>query len=191
MVSEAPGEGPGSRRGLLKAVGAGAAALIVAACGHHDSLRSQLKREPAVAQTDIALLNHLLDIEHKAVAAYTAGGPLLDPVAAKAARQFLAQELAHASTLDILVRVAGGKSNKPLPSYNLGNPRSSEDVLRLLHSIETAQIAAYLDAIPRLAPSPVRTMVAEVFANDAQHISVVRSLLGEAPAPAPFVSGRE
>ncbi len=106
----------------------------------------------------MALLNHLVDLEYLAVAAYTAGLPLLRRPAAGAAKQFLAQELGHAQGLGLLVREAGGKDNKPRDSYELGNPRSETDVLRLLHTVETLQIAAYVAAIPRLGPAKVRTL---------------------------------
>lgn len=179
-----------SRRGFLTAGGAGAAGLLLAACGH-DSLKTQLGHDPPVAQSDVSLLNHLVDLEYLAVAAYTAGLPLLRPPASHAAKQFLAQELGHAQGLSILVREAGGKASKPREAYDLGHPRSQSDVLRLLHTIEIEQIAAYVDAIPRLGPAKVRTLTTQYFANDAQHISVVRFLQGQSALPAPFVTGRE
>jgi hypothetical protein len=168
----------------------GGAALLVGGCGG-DSLKAQLGRDPSVAQTDVTLLNHLVDIEYLSVAAYMAGLPLLPPTAYHAAKQFLAQELGHISGLSILIREAGGKANKPHQTYDLGSPRTSHDVLRLLHTVETLQIRAYLDAIPRLGPAKVRKLTAQYFVNDAQHISIVRSLLGQAPLPAPLVTGRE
>jgi hypothetical protein len=168
----------------------GGAVLLADACGG-DSLKAQLKRDLPTSQTDVKLLNHLVDLEYLAVAAYTAGLPLLPPTPYHAAKQFLAQELGHAQGLSILVREAGGKANKPRQTYDLGNPRTSRDVLRLLHTVETLQIASYLDAIPRLGPAKLRTLTAQYFANDAQHVSIVRSLLGQAPLPAPLVTGRE
>jgi hypothetical protein len=179
-----------SRRGFLTAGAAGGAALLLEGCGG-DSLKTKLRRDPPVAQADVALLNHLIDLEYLAVAAYTAGLPLLPPTPYHAAKQFLAQELGHAAGLSILVREAGGKANKPRQRYDLGHPRNPADVLRLLHTVETLQIAAYLDAIPRLAPATVRKLATQYLANDAQHISVVRSLRGQALLPAPFLTGRE
>jgi hypothetical protein len=178
-----------SRRGFLGAGLAACGSLAVAACG--DSLKTQLKHAPPVARADITLLNHLIDLEYLAVAAYTAGLPLLPPTAYHAAKQFLAQELGHAQGLALLVREAGGKENKPRPTYDLGAPKTTAEVLRLLHQVEAQQIAAYVDVIPRLGPAKVRTLTTQYFANDAQHISIIRSLLGQAPLPAPFVTGRE
>jgi hypothetical protein len=179
-----------SRRGFLGAGLAGGSALVLAACGG-DSLKTQLKQAPPVAQTDVVLLNHLIDLEYHAVAAYTAGLPLLGPTAYHASKQFLAQELGHVSGLSLLVREAGGKPPKPREDYQLGAPKTVDDVLRLLHEVETQQIAAYVDIIPRLGPAKVRTLTTQYFANDAQHISIVRALLGEDPLPAAFVTGRE
>jgi hypothetical protein len=178
-----------SRRGFLSAGLAAGGALSIAGCGG-DSLKTQLKHAAPVAKTDVALLNHLIDLEYMAVAAYTAGLPLLRPTAYHAAKQFLAQELGHAQGLGLLVREAGGKEHKPRASYDLGTPRTEADVLRLLHGLETQQISAYLETIPRLGPAKVRTLVTQYFANDAQHISIVRSLQGQAPLAAPVVTGR-
>ncbi len=101
-----------SRRGFLGAGLAAGGSLALAGCGG-DSLKAQLKQAPPVARADVTLLNHLIDLEYLAVAAYTAGLPLLPPTAYHAAKQFLAQELGHAQGLALLVREAGGKESKP------------------------------------------------------------------------------
>jgi hypothetical protein len=176
----------GTRRALLAA--AGGAAL--AGCGR-STATSRPKQGTPVARADVDLLNRLIDLEDHAVAAYAAAAPLLDPGPARAAKRFLQQELDHADGLARLVRDAGGKPRKPRASYDLGHPRTGEDILRVLHRIESAQLAAYLDAIPRLSPGPVRAMAAAFFANDAQHVSIVRAQLGLAPVPAALVTGRE
>jgi hypothetical protein len=170
--------------------GALAGALLLAECGK-ESLHQQLKRQPTVAHRDVMLLNHLLDIQHLAIAAYTAGTPLLPSSMAGAAEQFLTQELTHAGALANLVHDAGGKPHDPLPSYDLGNPRSPHDVLRLLHTVEQIELSSFLSVLPRLAPAEVRARVAGFLANDAQHDSAVRLLLGKNPLPAALVTGRE
>jgi hypothetical protein len=192
VTTEAPEDDSGSRRQLLRraAGGALAGALVLGGCGK-ESLRARLKRDPPVAHRDIALLNHLLDVQHLAVAAYTAGTPLLHPAAAAAAQQFLAQELGHAGGLAGLVKAAGGKPHDPLPSYDLGRPRTAQDVLRLLHTVEQIELSSFLAAIPQLEPGDVLAQVAGYFANDAQHESAVLLLLGEDPLPSALVTGRE
>jgi bacterioferritin (cytochrome b1) len=163
---------------------------VVAGCGGQ-SLKAQAHDSAPVLDTDIDLLNQLLHLEHVGIWAYTAGTPLLAPAMYKAGQLFLNDELAHAGALAGLVRAAGGKPIKPQPSYPLGQPHTSDEVLEILHRVENAQIAAYLDAITKLAPGSVKQSVASILANDAQHVAVVRAGLGQPAVPSPFVTGRD
>jgi len=195
-VSEGPSEagepGSESRRGLLRAAGAGLTAAIVAGCGGGgQSIKAQVHNSQPILGTDVGLLNQLLDLEYLAIAAYTAGTPLLDPATVKAGQLFLNDELFHAGALAGLIEEAGGKPIKPAPSYDLGHPRTGQEVLALLHRVEAAQLTAYLAALPRLAPAQVRRSVAAILANDAQHVAVVRATLGQPAVPSALVSGRE
>ena len=198
MVTEPAEADPASRRGLLKAVGAGlagGAALLLTACGGSHSSSSQATSTtssgPVPDSLDAVLLNHLLDLEHMGIAAYTAGIPLLSPSGRKEGQLFLTQELAHAGELGGLVKQAGGKPHKGRETYNLGHPRTEEDVLTLLHGIERSQINAYLDAIPKVSLGSTRAALAAMLANDAQHISVLRLSLGRRPIPTALVTGHE
>ena len=164
--------------------------LVLSACGS-SGIRARVKKVGKVAALDVPILNHLLDIELLAIAAYTAGIPLLVPAAQPAAKQFLEQELSHAGELAGLVKEAHAKPHQLQPSYDLGHPRNSHDVLVLLHGIERAQLSAYLEAIPTLSGGPVRAAAAALFANDAQHTAVLREQLGEPAIPAAFVTSLE
>lgn len=197
-MTEPPEADPASRRGLLRAAGAGLAgstALLLAACGGSNSSSSQATTTttsgPVPNSLDAALLNHLLDLEHMGIAAYTAGIPLLSPAGRKDGKLFLTQELSHAGELGGLVRQAGGTAHKGRETYSLGHPRNEEDVLNLLHRIERAQINAYLNAIPKVSLGSTRAALAAVMANDAQHISVLRLSLGRRPIPTALVTGHE
>jgi hypothetical protein len=195
VVTEAADADHASRRALLKAAAAsfaGGGAVLLAGCGgsHKDS-SSQTTTTPAPESPDAELLNHLLDLEHIGIAAYTAGIPLLPSSMRITGRRFLTQELSHAGELSGLVNQSGSNPNKAKATYPLGHPRNGEDVLMLLHQIERTQISAYLQAIPRLSTPSTRAAVAAVLANDAQHISVLRIALGRPPVPAALVNGRE
>jgi hypothetical protein len=198
VVTEPAEADPASRRGLLKAAGAGlagGAALVLAACGGSHSSSSQATTTatsgPVPNSLDAVLLNHLLDLEHVGIAAYTAGIPLLSPAGRKDGQLFLTQELSHAGELGGLVKQAGAKPHKGRETYDLGHPRTEEDVLKLLHGIERAQIDAYLDAIPKVSLGSTRAALAAMLANDAQHISVLRLSLGRRPIPTALVTGHE
>jgi hypothetical protein len=191
VVSEESSEADASsRRGWLRAAGVGVAGVVLAGCGKQ-SLRAQVHNSARVLNTDVDLLQQLLHLEHMGIAAYTAGTPLLAPATVKAGRLFLNDELSHAGALAGLIRAAGAKPIKPAPSYDLGHPRTSQEVLALLHRIESAQIAAYLAALPRLAPYGVRRSVVAIMANDAQHVAVVRAAQGQTAVPSAFVTGRD
>jgi hypothetical protein len=190
VVTEEDCEGEPSRRGLLRAAGVGLAGLALAGCGAA-SLKAQAHNSAPVLQTDIDLLQRLLHLEHVAIAAYTAGTPLLPSATVKAGQLFLNDELSHAGALAGLIHAAGAKPNKPAPSYDLGHPRTSQEVLALLHRVESEQLAAYLAAVPQLEPAIVKRSVASILANDAQHLAVVRAALGQPAVPSAFVTGRE
>ncbi len=176
---------PDRRRGVA------GGALLVAGCGT-TSLRSSVKKGAKVAPADVDVLNRLLG----ARALRGRGVHGRDPVPAAtrertAAKQFLGQELAHASTLAGLIKQAGGKAVEPRARYALGHPARRRDILALLHRLEAAQLAAYLELIPALTRSRCAPTAAAIMANDAQHLAVLRQELGQAPVPSPFATGRE
>jgi bacterioferritin (cytochrome b1) len=193
VVSGGPRATASTRRSVLRSSGAGLAAgavVVLAGCGKktHTDLH---KLAPAARNTDVELLNRALDLELKAIAAYTAGIPLLGRRDHEAAKRFLGQELSHAGELAGLVKQAGGKPNKPKQGYDFGRPKDRSDVLRLLHELERAEIEGYLQAISVVSPGPVRAAVAAILANDAQHVAVLRTALGLRPLVGAFVTGGE
>jgi Ferritin-like domain/TAT (twin-arginine translocation) pathway signal sequence len=191
VVDGSPGAEHHSRRQLLLAGGSGAAAVALAGCGG-TPLREKVRSGSTVSPRDIQILNGLLDLEYHTVAAYTAGIPLLHPEnGGRAAKQFLGQEIAHAVALGDLIRKANADPRKPRASYDLGDPRTAKEVLGVVHDLERAQLSAYLSMIPRLSNGKLRAAVAAVYANDAQHVAVLRSRLGLAPAPEPIITASE
>jgi hypothetical protein len=179
---------PHSRRAFLAGAPAAATAALISACSGAKPLREQVRGGAKVSLSDVEPLNAVLDVEHYAITAYAAGIPLLHLPQSKSAAQFLAQEMAHASQLSDLIHRARGKPNRPRASYDLGHPRGPADVLALLKRLEQAQLAAYLKAIPRLSEGGVRAAVAAIFANDAQHLAMLRWQTGESPVPAARVT---
>lgn len=183
-----PGVDPWSRRTLLRGGGAAFAAAALAACGNKP-LRIRIRNGAKVSAADVDALNVLLELEHYAVAAYTAGIPLLNRPQSKAAKQFLGQELAHSVELTDLIRRAGGKPAKPKASYNVGRPHDARDVLELLGRVEQTQLRAYLSTIPGLSEGRLRSTVATLYCNDAQHLAALRSQLGQTPVPTALAVG--
>jgi len=162
---------------------------LLAGCSGSKPLRVKVRNGVTVQSGDVSILGALLDLEQHAIAGYTAGIPLLDRPAAKAAQQFLSQELAHSGALRDLIRKAGGTPEKPRTSYDLGHPTTNAQVLALLRDLENAQLSAYVQMIPLLTPGRLRSAVAAISANDAQHLAVLRQELGQNPVPSAFVTG--
>ncbi len=193
MVSAARSAAPVSRRALLQTSGAGLTAglaVLAAGCGGHANTTTRTI-SAAARSANVEILNKALDLEHKAIAAYTAGIPLLAGRAHKYAQQFLAQELQHASELFTLVKRQDGNPDKPQTSYDLGSPRSHQDVVQLLHQIERAQIRAYLAAIPEVTPGTVKSALGAILGSEAQHIALLRAVAGTSPFAGAFVTGNE
>jgi hypothetical protein len=178
---------PASRRRLLEISIAAGAAVALAGCG---TVREQHVAE-SVQDRDATLLNGLLMLERRAIAAYTASIPLLAGADKRAATDFLRQELDHSGTLIALIKTVDGTPTPRVASYPLGEPGSRRALLTLLHDLERAQIAGYAAAIGELSPGSVRQWAATILADHAQHISILRAALGLPPTPAAFVTGKE
>lgn len=180
---------PVSRRRFFHASGvatAGGSAAFLAACGGGSG--KTLNQTAAAA--DIAILNSAIDLENTAIAAYTAGAPLLKGDLLKLGREFLGQEKEHADTLSSAVTQLGGHPSRPKAAYDFPRVRTQRDVLLLANTIEHEAIAAYLDALPKLSGPDLRATVASIVTNEAEHVSVLLGALGRPQVPAAFVTGR-
>ncbi len=189
------GEGA-SRRALLARAGAGLAgigALMLDGCGSAATAdqTTTTPLSPAASAQDIAILSRALELERRTVNAYVAGIPLLPREHARAARQFLSEEIEHTGELISLINASGGKANPRANSYELGHPTDAGGVIELLHTLERMQIAHYLQSIPRLTPGPTRAAAATILTVDSQHVTMLRLTQGQTPVPSAFVTGAE
>jgi rubrerythrin len=177
---------PRSRRAFLRQAGVvtvGSSAVFLAACGKKKSS----KPNEEAAKRDAEILNGALDLEHTAIAVYTAGAPLLKGDVLKLGRQFLSQEKEHADALETAIRDAGGRPNRPKPSYDFPSVTDQAGTLKLATMIENVAIAAYLDAIPRLASGDLRATAASIVTSEAEHLSVLLGAQGRPQVPNAFV----
>jgi hypothetical protein len=180
-----------SRRALLAAAPAagGGAALALAGCGASKRPRRNRGLRPPALAAELHALNELRAIELLAIDGYTAGIPRVGRRFYWTARQLLADEIAHAAVLYGLIRDGGGTPTNRPATYELGNPRSHEQVLALFASLERLQVAGYLRAIPMLSQGHVRAVLGAILASDAQHQALVRQALGRPALTGPYVTG--
>jgi rubrerythrin len=193
------------RRRFLQTAGvgfAGGAAMLVAGCGDDKTNKAQgavggeqgpvSKPEPAGSDVaDLTVLNSALDLEHRAVAAYTAALGALRGENLRTARLFRDQERAHVAALSTAIKGMGGRPNPADRNYRLPRFAGEDEVLRFAIGLENTAIAAYIDAVPRLNAAGLRAEVASILATEAEHLAVLNGALSERSAPTAFVTGQE
>jgi bacterioferritin (cytochrome b1) len=174
-----------SRRSLFRLFGvsvAGGSAVFLSACGGDD------EREGG-AGSDLEILNDVLELEHAAVAAYTAGVELLRGDLLRTGRTFLEHERAHADALSSAITELGGKPNRARESYPFPDLKSHDDALRFANDVELTALAVYLDSIPKLSNGALRATAAQIATSEAEHMSVLLGALDRPQAPDAFVRG--
>ncbi len=195
MVNQARDQA--SRRQLLGGAGAAlaaAASLALEGCGASGTDGGSHTapadgRDRASSPHDVRLLSAALELERRTVDAYVACVPLLDHHLTKAASEWLSEELQHTGKLITLIRQAGGTAPSRANSYDLGpRPHSPAQTLRLLAGFEQLQLSFYLRTLPRLQQGSIRAAVASIYANDAQHLSLLRLVQDRTAVPSPFVA---
>lgn len=183
-----------SRRAFLKlsSVGlAGGSAALIGACGNGKKATTSVANGPdAQGGADVVILNRALDLENTAIAAYTAGLPLLTGGLRATAKHFLMQEMEHADGLSTAIKSLGGTPNQPKGSYDFGKLKHPTDALELANALEHTAVRAYLAAIPKLGSPDLRATAASIVTAEAEHITVLLTALKKPPVPAAFVTGR-
>lgn len=193
-----PTAGSSSRRQILiasiTAAGGGAAALI-ASCG------SSEKKKPAPVETlstgqiqsDTAILNALLDMEHSSAAAYRLLRRRLTGRARRLAGEFLIHEQAHAAAIAGLIVQIGGEPTpaQPRSTYERTFPQlgDADDALSLALDVERTAISAYSDVLTQVVTDDARTTLAAILVTESEHSAAVLGELGQPQVPEPFVNG--
>jgi len=188
------------RRRLLSLAAVSGAGALLSACGSENKGEGPIAGEksqdssaerPGTDVNDVVVLNSAIDLEHQAVAAYTAALDALTGENLKSARQFRDQERQHVVRLAAAIKEIGGKANAARSSYDFPRLADQNAVLRFASRLENTAISAYIDAIPRLNDADLRASAASILANEAEHLAVLNSALGQRTAPEAFVSGEE
>jgi hypothetical protein len=168
-----------------------AIAIAAAGCGRkgHGAATDSEKA------SDVAILNDSLAWELTAVAAYDRALPLLSGRSFAIAREFRGQDQAHVDGLTKAIRGLGGETEaEAIAPEQPQPPPDRRGALTQIYEAENAALAQDLDAPPRLQTSAPRAVTAAVAAGHAQHLAILRQLLGAslaAAVPQPYESGEE
>jgi len=162
------------RRGARRAAsGLLALALVLSGCGDGAETDSE-------KASDVEFLNVALGRELTMLDAYTRGLPRLKGRYAAVGRQLRAQEQEYVDALTKAIRGLGGEIQAEEADLDLPEAKSQTDVLAAAHELESAALASYIEAAPRLFTAAPRTLAAALAAGHAQHLVVLRQGLGAA-----------
>lgn len=181
-----------SRRALLGGAAVTGSALALEACGEDVG--------PVVPNPDIPPLNNLLAAEYNAIAAYTAGIPILempptgDPLAANGpalgviARAWQAQHREHAAQLVTAITAIGGV---PVAQTSItftaptGFTGTVGNVMVLACNAEKAAAIAYNQSVKTMSAASSRYIAGNIEGAETQHFVILYTLLKRVVAPNP------
>ena len=176
------------RRALLPALAALAAAALLGACGSGGGTTTAAPDKVA----DAEVLNQILGRQTAAVAAYDHSLRGLGGQALEIARLFRAQEQEHADAILKALRRLDAKAEPASEEISASGLESEAEYLNFLYELESATIEAELSGVVKLTSASPRSLLATTAANQAQHLVLLRRLLGAKSietVPAPFENG--
>jgi rubrerythrin len=176
-----PVRGDGRRRGFGRAavlLVVLAALLLAFGCGKSGHGAETDPEKGSDAET----LDAALSRELTAVEAYARGQSLLHGRFRAVGREFGAQEQEYADALTKAIRGVGGETDAEPGELDFSGVDGQAAFLALAYELESAALASYLEAAPRLFTAAPRTLAASLAAGHAQHLVVLRQGLGAGPA---------
>ncbi len=176
MVPNRITRGGAPRRALLLPAIALVAVLSLSACGD-DSGGSTTAVVPD-QEADAEILNSVLARELAAVRAFERTLPLLRGPALASAREFQAQEQEHSNAIVKALRGLGEAAEPAEEEIESEALKTQPEALEFLYEVESASVAFDLRAISSLTSPWPRSLLGSIAANQAQHLVVLRRLLG-------------
>lgn len=176
MVPNRITRGGAARRALSLPAIAVVAAISFSACGGGDD-GSTTTAVPD-KEGDAEILNDVLARELAAVAAYDRMLPLLRGPAQRSAREFRAHEQEHSNAIVKALRGLGEPAEPEREEIESDGLKTQRDALEFLYEVESVSVAYDLRSISHLTSPWPRSLLGSIAANQAQHLVVLRRLLG-------------
>jgi rubrerythrin len=157
------------------------AALMLAGCGGDsgDSGGGGGGDVAAEKEADAAILNVAISQELTLVEAFDLGLPLLRRPQGRALfRQFISQEREHIDGFTNAMRGLGGEVDAEPEEIDLSDVKSERDYLLFAYDLIGLQLTHFLDDVTHLHNRAPQSFAAAIAASQAQHLVVLRQLLG-------------
>lgn len=160
---------------LTLAAGCGA---LLAGCGGGDGDGTGKSEATIARESDVEIMNVALTQEMTLVQVYRHSLRLLRGEAREIARRFLAQEQEHINGITKVLRGLQGPAEGEVEAVDYSKVKSEEDALLQLYDSTGLQLRHYIDDVAHLETIAPRALVTTMAANEAQHLVVLRQLLG-------------
>ncbi len=156
------------------AVAAGVAAPVLGL------LDGTVEALPKGDETDFAVLDASLALEHEAIATYElALARNLFPAGLKGyALEFVGDHKGHRDTQIAVVEERGGRPPAAFASYDVGPMRTQDQAIRKCLEIEIAAQKAYLAVNPQIRTKDYLLSAAFILVDEVRHMTVWRRVLG-------------
>jgi rubrerythrin len=135
---------------------------------------------PRGEETDLAVLDAALAIEHQAIAVYDEGlrRNQFPPGLKAYAVEFRADHRGHRDTQIAISEERGGRPPAALASYAFGPHRTADDLIREALAVEVAAQKAYLALISQIRAKDYLLSAAFILVDEVRHTTVWRRVLG-------------
>jgi len=153
-----------------------AAAALLAGCG---SSGEGARTDPEKGH-DADYLNSALGRELTTLDLYTAAMPVLEGRDAAVGRRLRGHQQEYVDAITKAIRGLGGEATGEATELELAALPTRVELLTRGHELESESLAANVEAAPRLYTSAPRTLAATLAAGHAQHLVLLRQLLGAA-----------
>jgi rubrerythrin len=128
---------------------------------------------------DSEVLNVAIGQELTLIEGLEAGLPLLrGPESRALMRQLIAQEREHIDGWTKAMRGLGGEVEAEAEELDFSELESEQDALLLAYQLTSSQLTHFLDDVTHLQTRAPQSFAAAIAASEAQHLVVLRRLLG-------------
>ncbi len=152
---------------------------LLGGCGGGDDGAAADERD-----SDAEIVNVSIGQELTLIRAYTLAVPRLSGEARAVARLFRAHEREHVNGLTKTIRGLGRDVEAEAEEVDFSAEESERDVLLRLYEMTSRQLTSYLEDVPHLETPAPQAFAASIAASQAQHLVVLRELLGVRPVAA-------
>ena len=127
---------------------------------------------------DVRVLNEILGRQMAAVETYGQVLPALRGADLTIARHFRAQEQEHVNETTKTLRGLDGEADPREEEIEAGDLQTDRDAFEFLYELESATLDAELNAVRELTIPWPRPVIAQMAANQAQRLVLIRRALG-------------